>query len=866
MHPDRLDDIEAALDLIRAQIKRGRAIEEIGDYLTNRFPTDAVDAALETFASSQRRIRRMREVNGTIVEAAMLHEWYVGPEEHDKCWPPLHDLLRDRGWDPEDVDRIDKCSTQVVSCLAAPDRPQFNVRGLVVGHVQAGKTANYSAVISKAADAGYKLFIVLSGIHNNLRRQTQRRLQQETQDLNPDHWFTLTSDDDDFQRPGNVEAFLTDNTKKLLCVVKKQHVVLKRISRWLSGASELVRKSCQTLVIDDEADQASVNTGRVGAARTTTNRLILQILKQFPRVSYVAYTATPFANVLINPDAPEDLYPRDFIFSIPPSKRYFGSEKLFGREPLSDDDAAADLDGYDMIREIPVDEEQVIRPGRGPAAPYQPRVVASLDRSIRYFILASAARLARGEVRACTSMLVHVTLITDAHRVLASVIQRHIDAFSAEWQAGSEDLRSQLAQQWHEEQERLPPQQLGRASLPYNSVANQIPAVLERIVVVIENSLSPERLEYGDDPKAIIAVGGNTLSRGLTLEGLVVSYFTRAASAYDTLLQMGRWFGYRVGYEDLPRIWMTSQLKDWFRDLATVEEEVRREISQYASREVSPLEVSVRIRQLPQMAITSRLKMQSATAAQVSFSGQRLQTILFRHQDRAWLEANWQAGARLIRNALDSGVQALRALQPTRWILEGVPSEQVLAFLGDYRFHPDSRLDGDQMTRYIRNLMIEGELRSWNVVVMGADSIRKTTAFNLPEDVPLLVRSRLKAAGDANIKALMSKVDLRSDVRDSLTQFRQKKTEELLSRPAEAGLLVLYPIDRNSTPHSADGSTGDQRPLLREPLGAAHDILGVAIVFPQARSRTAVDYITVELPDHDFEEPVDESRALTGEE
>src|SRR5262249_6766719 len=143
--------------------------------------------------------------------------------------------------------------------------------------------------------------------------------------------------------------------------------------------------------------------------------------------------------------------------------------------------------------------------------------------------------------------------------------------------------------------------------------------------------------------------------RGLTLEGLVVSYFVRAAGSYDTLLQMARWFGYREGYEDLPRIWMTEELQSSFTDLALVEQEIRFDIARYENEGLTPRSFGPRIRCHPSLSITSPMKMRHAVDAEVSFSGQLVQTILFHHRDVDEVEENLAAARRLASRVAAAG-------------------------------------------------------------------------------------------------------------------------------------------------------------------------------------------------------------------
>ncbi|MFN6952530.1 MAG: beta-1,4-mannanase, partial [Albidovulum sp.] len=265
-------------------------------------------------------------------------EWYFGPRPSDLHWPAVKSfLLNEKKWHEDDVRGIDHASNEVVSLLENPRDParsQFSCRGLVVGHVQSGKTANMTAVIAKALDAGYDTVILLAGLTNKLRHQTQLRLYSDLVRRNPLNWQVLTSNevDRDFRAPPQ-GGFLSHSDKAQLAVIKKNVSPLGELRKAIRETLPAVLQQLRVLVIDDECDQASVNSARGELDMTAINHRIRELLGLLPAVTYVGYTATPFANVLINPyrvDGQEldDLYPRDFITALPKPDRYFGTERL----------------------------------------------------------------------------------------------------------------------------------------------------------------------------------------------------------------------------------------------------------------------------------------------------------------------------------------------------------------------------------------------------------------------------------------------------------------------------------------------------------------------------------------------------------
>ena len=341
-------------------------LEEAAAELIGVIDRDVVERAVAELRALQTGILEYTIPTGVVAPAVVERPWYDGPKPGDRCWPALAEYLKaEKGFDDDAIDSLDRASTKIVAHLPCPGSGRFAGRGLVVGYVQSGKTTNYTAVIAKAADEGYRLFIVLSGLHNNLRRQTQARLDDQLYELNHDLWIQLTSKLEDFGSPtAGADALLT-GTHRVLCVVKKNAKRLRSLRRWLNGASRATLANCPVLVIDDEADQASVNTS--AEDRSKINGLILQLLNDAPRSAYVGYTATPYANLFIDPSG-EDLYPRDFIIDLERPRGYFGPEMIFGtgREQEGDDEHD---DGYDFVRLVPPEELEALRPPPSPRRP-----------------------------------------------------------------------------------------------------------------------------------------------------------------------------------------------------------------------------------------------------------------------------------------------------------------------------------------------------------------------------------------------------------------------------------------------------------------------------------------------------------------
>ncbi|NMO53844.1 Z1 domain-containing protein [Actinoplanes sp. TBRC 11911] len=834
---DDLDDQYEAFQAMADRITPEKAVQKLR---LLRVPDEIIELIRQRHEAEVIKIREMREPK--VVYMAGRLTWYTGPRADDRYWPSLERklLAGPRPWSDKAITSLDEESTKVVGLLDDPSTDEFRSMGLVLGYVQSGKTANFTAVMAKAADRGYRLFIVLSGIHNGLRRQTQARLARELVQLNPGQWHEVTTVDSDFQPQGNAAAYFAAQNQRVLLVVKKNAKVLAKLNRWLASAKEYLR-DCPTLVIDDEADQATVG-GKV------INPLMSKLLKSFRKVDYVGYTATPFANLLIDPAEDEDFYPRDFVISLKAPKGYQGPEVLFGRDPLDGEDPNDVPAGEDMIREIPEDDVELVRPvNKAAAVDFMPEMTPSLRRSVLYFWLATAARRVRKSGVPHSTMLIHTTLQTDIHEDFRVPLDDLRVGVLRGLRRDDFDLYHEIEQQWADESASVPAADFGEQPVPFDELLTQLPAVVEESRVVVDNYRSRDRLDYESGPVVAIAVGGNTLSRGLTLEGLVTSYFVRASSAYDTLLQMGRWFGHRAGYADLPRIWMTAELATWFRHLAVVEAEIRKDIDRYLVEDKNPRTFAVRIRTHPKMLVTAPARMKDAVTAHARYGGDLVESRYFRTDADAgeWLKRNADAGIALIQAAQRHG--RADSQQPAgRWLWRDVSYRDVLRFISTYKF--DKRTEEarpELLKSYIQKRVDSDALRAWDIAVIG-NSGADATVWKLPDgtQVGLNRRSRINGAEDplADIKTLSGSrdpaVNLQIPEGFDVTSRSHVDALRLKQRP-DHGLLLLYPIDPVST------SSRDRR----SPLNAPYEVvMGAAIVFPKPTTADSeVEYVSADI-------------------
>jgi hypothetical protein len=654
------------------------------------------------------------------------------------------------------VKSIDEATASIMEKLANPLRREFTYKGLVVGYVQSGKTANFTALISKAVDAGYKLIIVLSGIHSVLRRQTQIRLDKELTGMNDLHineafiqepsdvkrWNRITTahvkrrhsrdgqlkirDLGEFDIV-NVDPFnsLCNRSTPTLAIIKKNVRVLDRLIEYIRNSDSESRSNIPVLIIDDEADQASVDTNanNPDADPISTNDRIRTVLGLFPRRAYVGYTATPFANVLIDMTTEhaallDDLYPRNFIVSLPEPEGYFGTRRIFQGD-------LAELFSVEVSNDEGEEEISLLTG----------QITEHLTCAIDQFILSCAVRNLRGDKVRPMSMLVHVTHVITHMKTIHEIITSYIEDISGRYidRKSSQSLKEEFKTVWRPFADKA-----AAINHELNLVdKNKIPAFdevwaeMKNVFVVLRamelNSSSEDRLDYNtEEEMKIIAVGGNQLSRGLTLEGLMTSYYLRDSRQYDTLLQMGRWFGYRHRYEDLTRIHTTTQIWELFEHLALVEEELRGEIYRYEEENLTPLQMALAIRSHRNMAITAPKKMGAGRVKQLSFSGSLNQTHWLPLDQPDILQQNYNLGNSFISKInSDSGFANARG-NGVFLAKKKISGQIVLAeFLKKYQVVDTNRtggpgLDYISLLQYISRRLNDQspELTRWSVGVV----------------------------------------------------------------------------------------------------------------------------------------------------
>lgn len=538
------------------------------------------------------------------------------------------------------LETIDYDTDKIMNHLGNPcdeSQESFSRYGMVIGNVQSGKTGNYTALISKAADAGYKFIVVIAGGLNNLRSQTQKRLEesfinnQKVPHLKP---FALTTLDADFN--SNDANKLAKNFKiemsksPVVIVIKKNTSTLKSVKTWLEKTYKNKNQNDAMLIIDDESDYASINTKNTEDP-TAINKGIRDILQLFYKSTYVAYTATPFANIFIDHEATnenqgKDLFPSDFIYVLDAPKNYFGVEKIFldrTGEPFEIDDSkhlVAIEDCNINSGDIPINHKKGYAPKKIPE---------SMKEAIRSFMINIAVRDLRGQDKKHNSMLIHATRFTQMHKYIKMFVQIYLDKLNENFiNYGKIDLgktENEIIQTFKETYDKF---YFGEIEFQWQEIQDKITDIISNIESSVKiRQVHMEREEdliYEDKSRLnAIVIGGNSLARGYTLEGLSVSYFLRNSIYYDTLMQMARWFGYREGYEDLCKIYLRKEMVQNFAYIGNVINELKKDLLEMNQNNKTPEEFGLMIRQHPLsrvLQITALNKMKNTTEAYVEMN------------------------------------------------------------------------------------------------------------------------------------------------------------------------------------------------------------------------------------------------------
>lgn len=811
-------------------------------------------------------------------------------------------LLRD-GFKEDTVDEIERTTIKILRRLNNDTRDTDPVKGLVIGNVQSGKTANMAALMAMAADWGWNLFVVLSGTIENLRVQTQNRLFNDLNQQGTIFWRSLEhlSKTVDISMRAQSLHFDASSKERYFTVCLKNSSRLSKLIQW-AQADPHKQQQMKILVIDDEADQAGINTGNVDAEeRRKINKLICALVNgqneksedietKYLAMNYIGYTATPYANIL-NEAGKESLYPRNFITTLAVSREYFGPQQIFGYASENEDTA---FEGMDIVRTISPEELGEIKDIHNGNSNLTPQ---SLIDAVCWF-MCGVACMRIWNYKKPVSMLVHTSQKTTHHSMIAGIIN--------DWLVSTDrsEILKRVKKVWDEETDRFGIEEFRKQYPKYDrpdTELNDYPEfeqICEQIELMLNDGIS--HIQLGDDgdlayhkgihlcidnctntgytsdgmhvrlaypepnkmpspAPAFIVVGGATLSRGLTIEGLMSTYFLRSVGQADTLMQMGRWFGYRKKYELLPRIWLTEKTKKQFEFLAALDQELRDEIQYMDVNGRSPEYYGPKVKNSPKVSfirITSKKKMQSATSSTMDYSGASNQTYLF-DNNRDILEANISETEKFIGKLGTTWKKDdPYGLRKNASVWKGVPFNEVRDYIEKFQFQERLSVFNDikPLMSWIGKMTESGKLGKWNVVVAGkgdsnngvwelpnGDRINKVKRTRKPPKNELeeeilnigVLRGPRDVLADVDIDNI-SDPDIKADV---INYIESGETRAAMAYRDKSGLdtipqLLIYMVDKNS---SASGGTDSYRVDLNAPA----DLVGMCLYIPGGRIGTS---------------------------
>jgi len=834
------------------------------------------------------------------------------PTSAASSWILYKNKLIQQRWTDESIKDVENTTISILRKLRV--ETENPIKGLTIGHVQSGKTASMAALMAMAADWEFNLFIVLSGTIENLRKQTEERLMDDLKNPGNLSWERLSQLS---LKPGSshkVSSLLLNERSRdrYLNVCLKNKTRLNDLIQWLKEDGKKLSQM-RILIIDDESDQGGINTNDVNdslAERTALNKAIVELVNIQANdgskplsMNYVSYTATPYANFL-NEASQESLYPRDFVAVLNPAKEYFGAKQIFGL------DNNEYYRGLPIVREITINDRDLVVGGihKGEES-YLPQ---SFEDALHWFLLATSIMRYR-KYKKPISMLVHTSQKQIHHQIFADLINSYFRSTSKAQIIENckllyeQEQKKLTKEDFEMEFEVYPNKEDVKDYPPFEKIEEELKRLIRQYPSHINVLEDTKRLEYHDglhlcidncanngitedlehvrlvypDPKspnypapapAFIVIGGSTLSRGLTIEGLVSTYFLRTTSQADTLLQMGRFFGYRKGYEMLPRIWLTKDTEAKFRFMATLEEELREDIETYILEGMDANEYGPKIKNSPKVSwlrITAKKRMQSAEEIDLDFSGTSSQTIVF--DDDAVIQRQNINVTEQFLNYLGSPNET-RNNRGLYWV--DVPFQQIMDdFFRKFTFSQNSEFSIiETFFKWYQKKQTEAGFTNWNVVLSSSgklDDLTHKQWIVCGRGVGLATRSRRgSATGEKiNIGVLRTPSDLYADmtkemydsipeefkltqagkakrahIEDQLEEIDQKQQKKSvvneIRKVAGIGLtpqLLIYRIDKDSKFEKRQ-SPNTKEADRRYDLNASEDLIGVSLFVPGYRS------------------------------
>lgn len=807
----------------------------------------------------------------------------------------LRDVFKSKGLNNASIRSIESSAGAILNRLSFDTRECGPIKGLVFGSVQSGKTANMEELVSLAADSEWNIFIILSGTIEGLRMQTMERFKADLTASPSISWRHIDLSGEDKDLPVSALSFNAPREKRtgeryvITCLKHKSR--LTRLINWLYSDKDRARRM-RVIVIDDEADQASINTAPIlddedadeyEQERKEINRLIVCLANglladgskpavHLQAMNYVSYTATPYANVL-NEGPGESLYPKDFVHSLDAPDEYFGVNVIFGNNEMVDESGNSLAPGLDIIRRVP-DEDIALMKGAHKAG--VGKVPSSLRDALQWFLCCVGVLRHRGYSKPI-SMLVHTSGRSVDHEVDYQLVESYLKMTPREevlvgckciydyetsrfnYQSFIENFSSYGLRD-----------QMDKILPAFEDIADEISELLTSvgniriasdggfsyspgINLCIDNCYSdrdaPEgvkmRLEYPTKEQlcemqkapTFVVVGGNTLARGLTIEGLVCTFFTRNVRQADTLMQMARWFGYRRGSELLQRVWLSEEIDKKYRALSKVEMNLKLEIEQFEKQGLRPADLGVKVLAMPEIkkfTLSSKDKTQSAVSVDFDFRGRSYEVTEF-DSDEEVLSRNIELTTEFLETLTSNGAPQQIG---SAFIWKGVSTDLVISYLSNYglsRHSSFSDSDIKELSCWLRGRALE-LFDSWNVAVAGKSNAPSGTwECGGVTGLPRVERSKKSSVLEwVDIGSLRSGSDAVCDVDRSSLNEAQKAILDAGSRNSDVGakrsrlglgrtpLLLIYRID--------SASTGCRSGRL--PIGTKSDIVSFSVILP----------------------------------
>lgn len=812
------------------------------------------------------------------------------------------------------VNDLDDFTDKILDkCVNPKNEGSWDRRGMVVGHVQSGKTSNYVGLINKATDAGYKVIIVIAGTISSLRRQTQERIdsgyigrnssafirENENKIIGVGKYktntdiYSLTSsyyksgDEGDFSQSVANRLNIPIGKNPVVFVIKKNKSILENLIDWFSkdvnaqivdGSPKLF--DVPVLVIDDEADAASVNASKSIEDIKTINKLIRTLLNLFNQNTFIGYTATPYANLFIPQEhnentttlvknksykIGEDLFPRDFIVNIKAASNYIGAAKVFGLENPNGSDSNP-LEIFRAIEDFdPPFFRTINKDNKEDLPKYLPK---SLEKAIKSFILTCAIRRLRGHENKHNSMLVHVALLVKWIDKVAYLVNEKTKEYANAIRSEDANILRELKDLY--DSDFVPTTENILTNLDYKDIRikehswDEVKTELKKAVSKIDvrsvhgtrsttNLIyhNIEEIDYNryENGLSVIAVGGSRLSRGITLEGLSVSYYLRTTKMYDSLMQMGRWFGYRPGYVDLCRLYTTVQIFEWFNHITMATEEMRNDFDEMTTSHQRPKDFRLKVRNHHGlMTITSLAKLHFSKNINISFSGTNPQTYLLL-KDKNSIQQNFKNLENLFSNlGFPNEENIIRKRNKIKYLLyRNVTIDILIDFLENYKINIPS-IDNDVITSYIKNQQIQNTIKEWNICIVSNTNDR---AFLYDENVAKKSENRTEHdVQKYTLSANGQDIELICSVRNQteyseLYKIRKNQIDDIIDRQIDLsentlgtikerranenkGLLLIYALDERGTTN----------------INNKIPIIGYSLHFPTIKNEVETSYTT----------------------